>query len=368
MSIQQLQIVNFRNISSLNISCDSKINIIYGLNGSGKTSVLEALFMLGTGKSFRSHLKSRIIQYEKPSLTLFTRLIHADDQVKSLGIEKSIAGDTKLRLQSNDVPSISEFAKLLPLQLLHPHSYELLEGGSKPRRQFIDWGVFHVEHQFHQLWSELQRILKQRNAAIKSQLPRNQIQLWDVELVRLSEAVDCLRQEYCLQLTPIFLQILAQITDIPDVDVTYYSGWSQRLSFAEQLTQRLTADIQSGYTLVGPHRADLKLSVAGVPAQDALSRGQQKLLVFAMRFAQAQLLQQQTSKKAIFLIDDLPSELDMEHQAKLFLLIQQLSETNQFFLTGVQQQNFDTLVNAKLFHVKQGEIEADSRKDVLSTV
>lgn len=355
MALKSLHISNLRNIANTELLFDPHINVICGPNGSGKTSILEAINMLSTGKSFRSHLKSRIIQYSQDKLTLFTQL-QSDQLVIPIGLEKSLADDTQLRVSGEDADSISALARILPVQLLHPHSYELLEGGSKPRRQFIDWGVFHVEHLFYELWNNVQRIIKQRNAAIKSQFSAQEIQVWDKELISLALMLDDMRSDYLNQLIPLFHEKLAQITDIDAISTVYYPGWNRELGFEAHLTERIYQDMALGYTHPGPHRADLKLTINKVPVQDALSRGQQKLLVFALRFAQAELYQQTSGKNVLFLIDDLPSELDMQHQQKVFTLIETMTDKAQFFLTGIDQNSFQQFKQARMFHVEHGSV------------
>lgn len=355
LSISELQITHLRNITALQLECSTGMNVFFGRNGSGKTSILEALSLLSSGKSFRSHLKSRIIQYDQPCLTLFAKALLGSHSY-SLGMEKSQNDETRLRLNNEDIHSISKFANLLPVQLLHPHSYSLLEGGSQPRRHFMDWGVFHVEHFFWELWNNARRLLKQRNAALKQQLPFDEVMLWDQDLVVVAESVDEMRQRYVEQLTPCFQAVLSEISALPMIDLKYYSGWNREKTLADHLRDRALADRALGYTCVGPHRADVKLSLEGIPIQDVLSRGQQKLVIFALRFAQVKLLEQQMGKKSIFLIDDMPSELDSDHQERLFSLINQMSQSTQFFLTGVHKENFASLNNPKMFHVEHGQI------------
>lgn len=358
LSISELQITHLRNITAVQLECSAGVNVFFGKNGSGKTSILEALSLLSSGKSFRSHLKSRIIQYDQPCLTLFAKALLGNHSY-SLGMEKSQNDETRLRLNNEDIHSIAKFANLLPVQLLHPHSYSLLEGGSQPRRHFMDWGVFHVEHFFWELWNNARRLLKQRNAALKQQLPFDEVMLWDQDLVVVAESVDEMRQRYIEKFIPYFQAILSEMTTLPIIDLKYYSGWNHEKSLADHLRDRALADRALGYTCVGPHRADVKLSLDGVPIQDVLSRGQQKLVIFALRFAQVKLLEQQMGKQSIFLIDDMPSELDSDHQGRLFDLINHMSQSTQFFLTGVHKEDFAPLNNPKMFHVEHGRVMPD---------
>jgi DNA replication and repair protein RecF len=355
MLLHKLQIIHLRNLKHINLSDLAPVNVITGKNGSGKTSILEAIYILGTGKSFRSHLKSRLIQFDQNVMTLFCK-ISSHGKFITLGIEKSVNDETKLRVQGESVASVAQFAKYFPIQLFHPQSYELLDGGSKPRRAFIDWGLFHVEHEFAAYWNKLQRLLKQRNAAIKACLSSDEITLWDSDFVKLSEIITLMRASYIEQLIPIFNKIINSIFDEININFKFYRGWSEDKPLEEYLQQRLFKDKQLGYTSYGPHKADIRLSYLGTPIQDVLSRGQQKLLVFALRFSQAILLQQQTSKSVLFLIDDIASELDNEHKNKLLKLINEHSKVMQFILTGTNSDVFSEIENKKLFHVERGEI------------
>ncbi len=360
MAFTRLTIQQLRNISQATLTFHPHMNFIYGDNGSGKTSLLEALYLLALGKSFRSHLKSRIINNDAEQMILFG-IYHAEShQPLKIGLEKNLQTETRLHVNSVSHHSFLELANVIPLQLLHPNSYELLLEGSKPRRQFIDWGVFHVEHSFYPLWNKVQQLLKQRNAALRHQLPSDEVLLWDIELNEIANRLDNMRMEYLSQLEPLFQQIIQQL--LPDISIklTYYRGWSRDSELIMLLKTRLNEDRSLGYTRYGPQRADIRLMYLGKPVQEILSRGQQKLLVLALKLAQATLLQQQCNKSCVYLIDDLPSELDNKKQALIIQLLSQLS--GQFFITAIEKAQLtgfiDSFATFNMFHVEHGVIRA----------
>ena len=358
MYLDRLHIHNVRNLQDLELTCSPQFNLIYGENGSGKTSFLEAIHILLLGRSFRSHIKSRLIHHAADNLSVFAELQSFERCSLSVGIQKFISGNTQLRLNGQEISAIAEIIALLPTQLLNPDSFELINTGSKLRRQFIDWGLFHVKPEFYPLWAKTERILKQRNAALRQQLPRNEISVWDEELNELAIALNTMRFEYMQDLLPIVTELSEPFVDFPKVDITYHPGWDIDKSLIVQLSHSLSQDLQRGYTRLGPQRASIRIESNNQPAHDILSRGQQKILIFIMRFAQAALLHRQTGKACLFLIDDLTSELDSGRRQQLIQVIKQ--QAGQFFITSLELQDlliFKEMPHSKMFHVKQGKIE-----------
>ena len=172
----------------------SDINVFTGLNGAGKTSVLEAVYMLGLAKSFRGAQLQPVIHYLSDTCTVFGELELLDDNVAkriAIGVKRLKKGGHKIRVAGKDEKSPMRLAELLPLQLINAASYLLLEGGPKQRRQFIDWGAFHVEHEFYGAWRRMQRSLKQRNGALRSGPAHNtHLTAWDNEFIEAALVVD----------------------------------------------------------------------------------------------------------------------------------------------------------------------------------
>ena len=258
-------------------------------------------------------------------------------------------------------------AALLPLQLINPDSYRILEAGPKFRRQFLDWGLFHVEHSFFPLWQRLQRLLKQRNAALKQPGDYGTVAPWDNELIKRSEAIDHMRDSYIIEFNAIFQNVIGKMLEVDGLKLSYWRGWDRESSLAEVLQRHFYRDQQLGYSQYGPHRADLKITVNGVPAHDVLSRGQQKLVVSAMSLAQGLLLKQQTNKNCIYLIDDLPAELDISRRR---FLANTLADCQaQVFVTGVADTDFCDLFpveSTRLFHVEHGTIAAVEKEECVT--
>ncbi|MAV08211.1 MAG: DNA replication and repair protein RecF, partial [Gammaproteobacteria bacterium] len=168
MFLNSIDISKVRNLVSVSIDCHRKANIIYGANGSGKTSLLEAIFLLGRGRSFKHRDLRLVVNRGQDSLVVSGKVARPiSDAEHQLGVMRSVKGDFEARCDGQNLSSAGQLASELPIQLVDAHSFSLLEGGPLQRRQFIDWGVFHVEHGYSDLWRRFQKALKQRNQLLR---------------------------------------------------------------------------------------------------------------------------------------------------------------------------------------------------------
>lgn len=366
MSLTLLKLDNFRNLKQAQLEPAAKFNLIYGHNGSGKTSVLEAIHYLSLGRSFRARLNSRIINYDAEQFSLFAQ-IHLNPTVEAtniapqllpVGLLRRTDGEMQLRINHENARSLVEVTQALPVRLLHADSRLLLSGGSKLRRQFLDWGVFHVEQSFLQHWQHAQRILKQRNAALRSRATKDMIQLWDHELEAQATALHAMRSQYIANFQAVLDPLLQELLPNLDISITYKPGWNQETALAGILENSLSRDRELGYTQYGPQRADLLIRFdRSIPAHEALSQGQQKLLVYGLHLAQGILLKQQLNKRCVYLLDDLPAELDSANRGRVAAVLNKMDA--QVFVTAVDQAgllDFSQMAQTQLFHVQQGAI------------
>ncbi|WP_257275073.1 DNA replication/repair protein RecF [Endozoicomonas sp. SESOKO4] len=373
MTIHKLMIKDVRNLASATFSPSPDINILYGLNGSGKTSILESIHLLGLARSFRSARLKPVIRHKQGKCTVFAQIQSNNDRLIPVGVSRDIEEEHfQIRVAGESLKSTSELARLLPLQIINPDTFKLLEGSPKQRRQFLDWGVFHVKHtEFLPIWKRTQKVLKQRNSLLrhgkmKGSSVSSQLSVWDVELVRAAVALDQLRQQYFDQLTPVFQDVLSQLTSLADIKIGYYRGWDRERSLADVLKENAVRDFQAGYTQSGPQRADIRVRLDGSNAVDILSRGQLKLVVCALKLAQGYLFSKMSNSQCVFLVDDLPSELDIHHRKAMCKILQNMQ--SQVFITCVEP---GTLVNCwkpeidlKVFHVKQGTVNLKSGREI----
>src|SRR5690606_26092623 len=211
MTLRRITVTGVRNLQPVTLSPSPRINILYGDNGSGKTSLLEAIHLLGLARSFRSTRLNPVISHDLSTCTVFGQVETAVDQSNALGISRDRSGEGKIRIDGRNVRSAAELAEPLPLQLINPDSFRLLVGAPKVRRQFLDWGVFHVEPRFLGAWQRLQQGLRQRNSWLRhGRLDVVAQAAWDRELCLASQEIDGYRRDYLQALKPVFQATLAQ--------------------------------------------------------------------------------------------------------------------------------------------------------------
>lgn len=356
MWFSQCEINAVRNLQANSLVLSPGFNVFFGQNGSGKTSVLEALYLLAHNRSFRHHTISPVISHQADALSVFAR-VNYQEGVHAVGVEKTREGKTTFRLDGESVSSAATIAEIVPLQLIHPDSDELLTGTPRLRRQFMDWGVFHVEHSFLEVWQRWQRALKQRNAALKCGGGRDQVCAWDGELAETSERISLFRQRYLETLSEEFSSIISDFLPGFSLQLTYQRGWPKESVLGELLERHYFRDIQLKHTYYGPHRDELMIQCGENRASEMLSRGEQKLVVIALRLAQGQLLKRVKEVSCCYLLDDFAAELDAGHRRSVIERL--MNFQSQVLLTTIDYDEVSASVdfaNPVLFHVEHGRI------------
>lgn len=358
MTIQKLDIFRVRNIDHASLTPSPNLNFIYGANGSGKSSILEAIYILGRASSFRTRTIKHVINEQSTDLIVTGQILQANNFQTQLGLLLN-AKESNIHINQKTNCKRSELAYSLPLQIIHPKSYLILDSVSALRREFIDWGVFNQHEEFLLLWRNYKKILHHRNILLKSKSVR-QMSVWDSELVQFAQKIDLLRSTYLRDFESIFTAICANFLEYENLNFQYYSGWDSSIPFEQILKNNLEKDLKFGYTQHGPHRCDFNLYVNHKLAKYFLSRGHLKLLVLSLKLAQVQMMYLKSSKICTLLIDDLTSEIDSFNRSKL---INYLSIHNcQVFITATEYMEFGILpqniTDYKLFHVEQGKIQS----------
>ena len=402
--IERLQISYLRNLTQVNLS-PAACNVIIGANGSGKTSLLEAIFLLSRGKSFRHHQPKRYIQHHQDSTTVYAKL----NDSRTLAIQKQADATTILRLNQTTVYNQSILTEQLPTLLIDPSTMDMLEQGSASRRQLLDWLVFHMKQGFHPQWVAYQRLLKQRNSLLKQRRHLTHVQLaelraWDKGLASHAALIHHYRETIFEAWQPYFSESIAHLlpTYAEQLSLSYNAGYDTSVAFDIQLNERLEQDLQLGYTRIGNHRADIhvhwrstgstqtaneninaslsadstevnestKLPILKEQAANILSRGEKKLLITALRLSQLPLLLNVKSNSdlssndaklnatPVVLLDDITAELDERAIEILLATLAQLP--CQVFMSSLTDSILPMIneywSEPKVFHMKQGEI------------
>ena len=401
--IERLQISHLRNLTQVNLN-SAACNVITGANGSGKTSLLEAIFLLSRGKSFRHHQPKRYIQHHHSTATVYAKL----NDGSTLAIQKQADATTLLRLNQTTVYNQSILTEQLPTLLIDPSSMDMLEQGSASRRQLLDWLVFHMKQGFHPQWVAYQRLLKQRNSLLKKTSRLSHVQLaelksWDKGIGNHAALIHHYREQVFTEWQPYFAKSIAQLLPAyaEQLSLSYNAGYDTDVALEVQLNERLEQDLQLGYTRIGNHRADIhvhwrssdstgpknsdekvgatskdetndKLPILKEQAANVLSRGEKKLLITALRLSQLPLLfstissvetdanRRTLNATPVVLLDDITAELD---DRAIKILLSTLAQLPcQVFMTSLTDDVVPLVQelwsSPKMFHVKQGQIHS----------
>ena len=349
--LTRLSFQGFRHLLPATLDFANRTNVIYGRNAAGKTSVLETIHFLARARSFITPRTARLINTHAESV-LVHGAIASRSGTHRLGVEYG-KGHTRVRLDGRDIQALSESAWLLPMQVINTEGQRLLTDGPVHRRAFINWGVFHVEHAYRDTWRRYQRALRQRNAALRAGDARLAT-AWEPEMAVAGSAVDEARRRFLSALMERAIAIGHAWLGATTLDWQYRPGWASGQPLESVLKAGREKELKQGFGLYGPHRADLRLLADGEEAAGRLSRGQQKLLVAALRIALVQTWIAKGHERPIVLVDDLPAELDSRHRANL---LSQLQDSGaQLFITAIEPDQLPEITAAGWFHVEQGRV------------
>jgi len=353
MALTRLEISRLRNIERATLDPSTHINVLIGDNGSGKTSVLEAVYLLGRGRSFRTTHASQIVQLQQSELVV-TGVVHEEPGPRTpLGVRLT-RQERELLLAGQRVQSSAELVRAFPVLVIHPSSASLLDAPPKLRRQFLDWGVFHVEPSYLDNWRRYTKALNHRNALLKQRRPAD-LGPWNQEVARYGTMLAKARGQYLLRLQPHLDDVLRHFFSGCLVRIEHAQGWKPDRTLLQVLCNDLSPDLEYGYTQSGPHKGDFTVYVNDKLAKTYLSRGQAKLMVYALLLAQSNLLDR-AAQPICLLIDDVASELDRNNRKMLLDLL--LQRQAQCFVTAAHQDDvrFALADNATMFHVEHGRI------------
>lgn len=348
MHLTYLQVLDFRNFPTAELTPCPGINWLSGSNGAGKTSLLEAIYLLSRGRSFRSNSSSALIRDGAAALTVFAR---GENPAATLGMMRSRGSAWQGKINGQVSQRVSQFARMLPVVLIEPSNHALVHGGPDIRRAFMDWGMFHVEPDYLQTWRRYSRLLHQRNAALKTHASDAVLDALEQLMDEAANAIDRERGQYVEALkqeTTILHEALGLQFDHIGLE---YPPKQNSVSYLDHWRQNRSRDREHGFTRAGPHRADLKLLCNQRLAAPRLSRGQQKLTALMLLLAQFQV-SVRAGRDPVLLLDDPTSELDDVHLQQLLAWIQ--SCPAQVWVAAVAPPGE---LEAKVFHVEHGRVD-----------
>lgn len=352
VSIKRLEVSNFRNLQQVTLEPGPAINLIEGPNGSGKTSLLEAIHVAGVGRSFLTHHRQVLIRQGCPETTVFVAR-HVQEREERTGVRFSVGGEWEFRRDGERIDTRAALAQGKPLAVITPESHALVEGGPKERRSFIDWALFHVEQDFLDVWRRYQRALRQRNVCLAQGAA--EASAWIPVLLETGLRIDAVRRDWVERLAAVLAASPLMGSLSGAVRLDYERGWLKDHSLGEALERDAERDRRDGVTHSGPHRGEMRIRVDNRAASDVLSRGQEKLLVCGLWLAQLVLVRELTGQPPVVLLDDLPSELDERNRGELLKALFGLGA--QVFVTTTDRALTPApFPGGRLFHVEQGRI------------
>jgi DNA replication and repair protein RecF len=318
--------------------------------------LLEAIYLLGRGRSFRTRHTEQLIRHGESKLLVFGRLLSSSALAgaeigHAVGVSYHRRDGIEARIDGAPITSLAQLSAVFPVQIIDPGIHRLVEEGPLHRRRWLDWAVFHVEPSFILHWQGYNRALRQRNAALKLDADPT---IWDGELVRLGELLTASRARLIGALQPFWNGTLRDLS-APAATMSFSTGWSREQSLQEALRAHLQKDQERGSTSYGPHRFDVTLRLDGHAVREVVSRGQQKLLGAAMALTMSRYLAEATGATPALLLDDPAAELDEQHTGRLLEAVSRLG--GQLIVTALRPKDTPLGVPDRVFHVEQGGVK-----------
>jgi DNA replication and repair protein RecF len=357
MKFESLRIAGLRCLEGVSIAPAPGISVFVGANGAGKTSVLEAAYLLSHGRSFRAGSRDVLLKRGATALSVFAEVRDGDGRARRLGLGRE-SGRWQARVDG-DAVSLGSLVQECAVVCFEPGSHDLIAGPSDERRRFLDWGLFHVERGFVNQWRRYQRALKQRNALLRSGPPvdGNLMDPWESELAASGEALSSYRKTYLDRLLPHIQGFMGNVLpELGEFTIRYKGGWDEAMDLAATLFERRGRDVGRGHTTAGPHRADFTIAFEHAPLREHLSRGQEKLCALACLLGQASLHAEMRGEWPVVCLDDLASELDRTHQE--WVVAQLMGRDVQVLVTGTEVPHALIDQPVTVFHVEQGGVAA----------
>lgn len=380
MWISTLNILNYRNIREASLEFAPKLNCFVGLNGQGKTNVLDAIYLLSFAKSaFTSQDSLNITHGEEMAMVqgVYKKLRVESLELKEVGELKEESftiscgikrGQKKqFRRDKKDYPRLIDHIGLIPLVMISPSDQQLIDEGSDERRRFMDVVISQLDRKYLDCLTKYNALLKQRNALLKQYAdasfpPDDLLEVLEWQMVEPAEYIYQARTEFFEAFEPYFAETYKTISGSAEVPALKYVSQLQDRDLREAYVKTRQRDLILGWTSQGIHKDDLDMRLGEYPLKQVGSQGQQRTFVLALKLAQALYLSKNgKQEKPILLLDDIFDRLDSERVERIVELVQS-DAFGQIFITDTDRQHLTDILqpneNAKIFHVENGQIDS----------
>lgn len=357
LHVAQIGAENFRVFEKLSLRPHRRLNFVYGDNAAGKTTLLELVYVLSRGKSFRGSSPQDCAGPAGRLWRARARYQRDDSPARQVDAQWQ-SGELQQRHDAAPTGRL-ELLREYPVQILEPGLHKLLQDGPSYRRSYLDWGVFHVEQRFHPAWRRFSRALRQRNLVLRQRGTAQELQPWSVEVAAAGEEVHRYREAQLATIRPRLGELIGQLLDTRDWTVELQPGWPAGQSLREALDAHQARDRQQGLTVDGPQRAELRLRLHERQTKSLISRGQQKQLIAALLLSQCELVHQTTGTAPVLLVDDFTAELGEDYQRRLLGALQ--AYPGQLFITSFERSGaLAEVTDCAVFHVEHGRVHSHS--------
>ena len=363
MILQSLNILNYRNIREASLEFSPKLNCLVGLNGQGKTNVLDAIYLLSFTKSaFTSQDSLNIAHGEEMAMVQG----NYGEFVISCGLRRGVK--KQFRKDKKDYPRLLDHIGLIPLVMVCPADHQLIEEGSDERRRFMDVVIGQRNRKYLDCLATYNALLKQRNALLKQYAdapnpPDDLLEVLEWQMVEPAEFIFHARTDFFREFEPYFQEVYKTICPVtpenPETPVLRYISQLQDRELREAYIRTRKRDLILGWTSQGPHKDDIDMRLGDYPLKQVGSQGQQRTFVLALKLAQALYLADTTGEAPILLLDDIFDRLDSERVERIVAMVQG-EQFGQIFITDTNRQHLSNIIqpgpDAKIFHVENGQI------------
>ncbi len=361
MYLHKLSILNYKNISEVNLVFSKRINCFIGRNGEGKTNLLDAIYYLSFCKSNYSSSDMQNIKHEEEIMMLKGEYHWKDGyEIIHCGVQKQ----TKKVFKRNDKPyqKFSEHIGLLPLVMIAPADISVIIGGNEERRKFMDSVISQYDKLYLQKLVAYNNLLLQRNRLLKQKSSQDLLLVISEQMATLAAYIHAKRKDFTKQIIPIFQSYYEEISlGKETVDIEYESQLNTS-DFMELVEQSLEKDLILGYTSTGVHRDNLEFRLSGYPIRKEGSQGQKKSYLIALKLAQFHFIKEVSNKHPILLLDDIFDKLDKQRVQQIINMVSKVN-FGQIFITDTDKSHIDKLleelhldIDSSLFRVKNGVI------------
>jgi DNA replication and repair protein RecF len=331
--LTRLTTQDFRNLQAAEIAFHPSVNILVGLNGQGKTNLLEAIYFLATTKSFRTARVASVFRFESPSVFVSGALQREVEKTLSVGLEHGESKKRVLLINGERTP-LASYVSAMTVFAYSSARLEILRGAPEERRRFLDRGIASIDPGYLEQVSRYARVLRQRNALLHSGTTAG-LDAWDSELMETAAVLQRARAAYAETLTAAFNDIVAAHRyRVGNVAIAY------RPSAVGDLKSIRREELRARMSLVGPQRDLLEFTVDGRVVSEVLSGGEMKMIVLFLKFAKLELFRRRFDEAALFLLDDVDAELDLQI---LESLLAKMPPATQVFATSAKARFLQVL-------------------------